>query len=175
MVEVAGAERSGPAAWAGQALLYGLFAAVIGVFSAWPTYHPLPPDMALLKLSFGHAGKPVAECRARDPAELAKLPPNMRAPLDCPRERSPVTVELDIDGRPVLRELLPPSGLKRDGASSIYRRIELAAGTHRIAVRLKDDVRAADFTHRHEQTLTLDPAQIVVVDFDAATQRITVR
>jgi hypothetical protein len=175
MAEPANADRAGPAAWAGQALLYGLFAAVIGVFSAWPTYRPLPADQALLKLSFGHAGKPVAECRQRDAAELAKLPPNMRAPLDCPRERSPVTVELDIDGRPALREVLPPSGLKRDGASSIYRRIALPAGTHRIAVRLKDDARATDFTHRHEQAVTLEPAQIAVIDFDAATQRITVR
>jgi hypothetical protein len=175
MAEAAGAERTGPAAWAGQAVLYGLFAAAIGLFSAWPAYRPLPPDQALLKLSFGHAGKPVAECRQRDPAELAKLPPNMRAPLDCPRERSPVTVELDIDGKPVLREVLPPSGLKRDGASSIYRRIALPAGTHRVAVRLKDDARAADFTHRHETTVQLAPAQIAVIDFDAATQRITVR
>jgi hypothetical protein len=171
----AAADRGGPVAWAGQALLYGLFAAAIGVFSVWPTYHPLPPDQALLKLSFGHVGKPVAECRKRDAAELARLPPNMRAPLDCPRERSPVAVELDVDGAPVLREVLPPSGLKRDGASSIYRRIALPAGTHRIAVRLKDDARAADFTHRHEATIRLEPAQIAVIDFDAATQRITVR
>jgi hypothetical protein len=175
MAEAAATDRAGPVAWAGQALLYGLFAAFIGVFAAWPTYRPLPADQALLKLSFGHTGKPVAECRQRDPAELAKLPPNMRAPLDCPRERSPVTVELDIDGRTVLREVLPPSGLKRDGASSIYRRIALPAGTHRIAVRLQDDVRAGGFTHRHEQAVTLEPAQIVVIDFDAATQRITVR
>lgn len=175
MPEQTSAARPGAAAWIGQALLFGLFAAVIGLFSAWPAYHPLPADQALLKLSFGHAGKPVSECRQRDPAELAKLPPNMRAPLDCPRERSPVTVELDVDGQPAVREVLPPSGLKRDGASSIYRRIALPAGTHRLAVRLKDDARAADFTHRHEATIELKPAQIVVVDFDAATQRITVR
>lgn len=162
-------------AWVGQGLLYGFFALLIGVFSAWPAYRVLGDNDALLKLSFSHAGKPIAECRKRSPQELAKLPPNMRAPMDCPRERSPVVVELDIDGAPALRVVAPPSGLRRDGSSSVYRRLTLPAGSHRIAVRLKDDVRAPGFTHQLETTLTLAPAQIVVIDFDPSTQRITVK
>ena len=55
----------------------------------------LAPDRALVKLSFSHHGKPVSDCHQTSAAELAKLPPNMRAPVRCPRERSPVTVELD--------------------------------------------------------------------------------
>ena len=43
-----------PLAWFGQALLYGLFALFIGVFSSWPTYRHLPPDQALIKVSFSH-------------------------------------------------------------------------------------------------------------------------
>ena len=84
--------------WAGQFLLYGVFAAVIGVFSAWPAYQPLPPDRAVLKVSFIHHGQRVAECRALSPAELAKLAPNMRTAMKCERERSPVTIEVDLDG-----------------------------------------------------------------------------
>ena len=38
--------RTGPASWLGQALLYGLFAALIGVFSRWPPYQHLAPDRA---------------------------------------------------------------------------------------------------------------------------------
>jgi hypothetical protein len=174
MAEAASAPR-GWAAWGGQALLYGLFAAVIGVFSTWPSYRHLAPGQSALKISFTHSGQPVSECRQRTPEELAKLQPNMRAPLDCPRERSPVVIELDVDGVSALRHVAPPSGLSRDGASSVYRRITLPAGTHHLAVRLKDDVRAPGFTHTHEATVTLQPAQIVVVDFDASTQRITVR
>ena len=82
----------------GQVLLYALFAVVIGVFSRWPAYQPLAPDQAMIKLSFSHHGKPVSECRQASAAELAKLPPNMRAPLRCPRERSPVTIELIMAG-----------------------------------------------------------------------------
>ncbi|MEO7008627.1 MAG: hypothetical protein ABI156_05705, partial [Caldimonas sp.] len=71
--------------WAGQAVLYGLFALFIGVFSHWPSYRNLEPDQALVKVSFVLHGKRVEECRRRTAEELAKLPPNMRAPLLCQR------------------------------------------------------------------------------------------
>ena len=130
-------------AWLGQLLLYGLFALAIGVFSHWPTYRHLPPDTALIKLSLVHAGKPVGDCRQRTAEELASLPANMRAPTVCPRERSPVTVELDIDGEPAARVEAPPSGLSGDGPSAVYRRLTVPAGERRITVRLRDDAIAA--------------------------------
>ena len=166
---------SSPTAWIGQVVLYALFALVIGVFSHWPTYHPLAADQALIKLSFTHTGKPVGECRQQTPEELAKLPPNMRAPIKCPRERSPVTVELDIGGRTVLHRVAAPSGLSRDGASAVYQRLPVPAGPQRIAVRLNDDARQSGFTHQREATVTLAPAQILVIDFDAERGGITLR
>lgn len=68
-----------------QALLYGAFIAVLGYFSTSPAYRHLPPDQALVKLSFTHAAQRKGECRTRTPEELAKLPPNMRIAQDCPR------------------------------------------------------------------------------------------
>src|SRR3990172_4110065 len=73
--------------YAGQGALYALFAPAIGYCSTSPQYRPLEQGQALLRLSFKHAGKLVAECRKRSPEELARLPANMRAELDCPRER----------------------------------------------------------------------------------------
>ncbi len=153
--------------WLGQALLYGLFALFIGVFSGWPAYRALPADQALVKVSFIHHGQRVAECRPYTAQELAKLPPNMRAPMKCERERSPVTIELDLDGAMVYRQVAAPSGLSRDGASAVYHRIAVPAGEHRIAVRLKDSMSAAAITHTRNATLTLKPAQVLVIDFDA--------
>jgi hypothetical protein len=167
--------RTGPKAWLGQIVLYGAFAVVIGVFSRWPAYQHLASDRALIKLSFNHQGKPVAPCRRSSADELAKLPPNMRAPLVCPRERAPITVELDVDGKPALRHVAQPSGLKRDGASALYHRIELPAGTHTLAVRLKDSVRASGFDYTREASVTLKPAQIVVIDFDPEKGGITLQ
>jgi len=164
-----------PLAWAGQVLLYGVFALVIGVFSRWPQYRHLAPDQALVKLSFTHAGKRVAECRQLTADELAKLPPNMRTPMKCERERAPVRVEVDIDGAPVFRHVAAPSGLSKDGASAVYQRLSVSAGTHHIAVRLKDSAGASGFDYQREQTLTLAPAQILVIDFDAEKDGITLQ
>lgn len=159
--------------WAGQILLYGLFAAFIGVFSAWPAYQPLPPGQAVLKVSFIHHGQRIAECRALTPAELAKLAPNMRTAMKCERERSPVTIEVDLDGATVYRHVAAPSGLSRDGASSVYHRLQLPAGEHRIAVRLKDRATPDAFNHTREVTVKLRPAQILVIDFDPEQGQIT--
>ena len=160
------------ATWAGQGLLYGLFALGIGVFSNWPGYRALPPGQALVKVSFIHHGQRVADCRPYTPEELAKLAPNMRTPLKCGRERSPVTVEVDLDGATVYRHVAAPSGLSSDGASAVYHRLQVPAGEHRIAVRLRDNSGAA-FTHTREATVTLKPAQVLVIDFDAQQGGIT--
>ena len=154
-------------AWLGQALLYALFAVFIGVFSHWPTYHPLAPGQALIKVSFTHTGKPVGDCRTLTEEEKAKLPPQMRPKQICPRERSPVHIEVDINGQRVLDRTAVPSGLKRDGASAVYLRLPVPAGESKIAVRMKDDVRAAGFTAQKEATLTLAPSQVLVIDFNA--------
>lgn len=167
--------RIGPLGWLGQLVLYGAFAVVVGVFSRWPDYQHLASDQALVKLSFNHQGKPVSDCRRPSAEELAKLPPNMRAPMVCPRERSPITVELDVDGAPVLRHVARPSGLSRDGASAVYHRMQVPAGTHHLAVRLKDDVRASGFGFTREATVTLKPAQILVIDFDPEKGGITLQ
>lgn len=152
--------------YARQAVLYGLFALALGYFATAPTVVSLPADRALIKVSFSHAGRTVGECRERSAAELAGLPPNMRAPLDCPRERSPVTFELELDDRPIYRAILPPAGLARDGASSLYRRFPVDAGRHVLRARLKDDVRLGDFNHERSAEVVLSAGQVYVIDFN---------
>lgn len=162
-----------PIAWLGQGLLYAGFAVIIGYCSSSPPYSPLAEDKALIKLSFNHHGTLVSECRQRSAEELAKLAPNMRAPLDCKRERSPVTVEMDIDGTQVYRHVAMPSGVSKDGASSTYKRFEVAAGTHRVAVRFNDDARQAGFTHQREVSIDLHAGRVLIVDFSAEKGGIT--
>ncbi|MBE0620791.1 MAG: hypothetical protein IH605_09385 [Burkholderiales bacterium] len=159
----------------GQALLYGLFALIIGYFSNSPPYRHLPADQALIKLSFSHEGKLVSACRQRSAEELAKLAPNMRAPMDCPRGRSPVTVEIDLDGTPVYRHVAKPSGLSEDGASTVYHRFPVQSGEHRLAIRLNDDARNAGFNYRREETVNLKPGKVLVIDFNQETGGITLQ
>ena len=76
-------------------LVAALFAAV-AVFSNWPAYRTIPQGHAVIMLSFVHGANRQAECRRLSPAEIAKLPPNMRRVQDCPRGRRPIYVELDL-------------------------------------------------------------------------------
>ena len=155
--------------YSGQAVFYGLFVAVIGYFSTAPAYVHFPPDQALIKVSFSHAGQPLEECRVRTAEELEKLPPNMRVPMQCGRERSPVVFELELDGKPVCRAELPPAGLSRDGVSTVYQRFPVPAGRHHLRARLKDSVRVPDFNYVKEADVELAPAQVFVVEFSART------
>jgi hypothetical protein len=150
-----------------QAVLYAAFAAAIGYLSTSPKYVHLPPGEAVVKLSFTHAAARKEPCRERTPEELAKLAPNMRAQTVCPRERAPVTVEVALDGEPLFRVVAPPSGLAKDGASTVYRRVAVPAGTHRVSARLSD-VPDGSFDHRAETTVALQPGHVLVIDFDSA-------
>ena len=153
--------------YAAQAVLYAAFVAFIGYFSNSPAYEHLAPGDALLKVSLTHAGARKQACRERTPEELAKLAPNMRAQSVCPRERVPITVEVTLDGAPLFRVVAPPSGLAKDGAATVYRRVPIAAGSHRIGARLADDPSGA-FTFSKDATIDLAPGRVVVIDFDPA-------
>ena len=155
--------------YSGQAVFYGLFVAVIGYFSSAPAYVHFPKDMALIKASFSHAGQPKEECHVRTADELANLPPNMRVPVQCGRERSPVMFDLELDGKEVYRAELPPAGLSRDGVSTVYQRFEVPAGRHHLRARLKDSVRVPDFNYIKEADVELAPAQVFVVEFNSRT------
>jgi hypothetical protein len=153
--------------YAAQALLYVPLMALVGYFSDSPPLRLLAADEALVRLSFTHATQRRFACRERTPEELAKLPPNMRAALDCPRERSPLAVELELDGAVLHRAEARPAGLRRDGAATVYRRIPVAAGEHRLMLRLRDRAEGP-FGYVREERVSLAPGDQLVVDFDAA-------
>jgi hypothetical protein len=151
----------------GQIVAYAVFMALIGYFATSPAYTHLPPDEAMIKLSFAHYGKIVGECRERTPEELAKLPANMRNPMDCPRERSPITIELDLNSEQIFRAELSPSGLSRDGMAYVYQSFQVPAGSHQLELRMRDDVRTEEFDHVRSVSIDLEPAQLLVIDFVA--------
>lgn len=153
-----------PAAIVGQVVLYGAFAAFIGYFATSPTYQQIPDDVALIKFSVSHLGE--RECRKRTPEELEKMPRNMRAPMDCPRERSDIKFEIDLDGQPLHRVVMHPTGLYKDGISTTYKRFEVKAGTYKLQVRMNDNLAQQEYKFVKEETITLKPAQVLVIDFN---------
>ncbi|MDH5648744.1 MAG: hypothetical protein OEY67_03735 [Gammaproteobacteria bacterium] len=150
----------------GQIIAYLFFAGFLGVLSNYPTYSHTTADQATIKLTMNHSGKLKEKCRQRSEEEMAKLPPNMRVSMDCPRERSPIKLEMIVDGKEIYKETLLPFGLTRDGEATAYRRFNIKAGEHRVQVRMKDDVNTEGYDYHFEQTLTLAPSQVMVIHFD---------
>ena len=148
-----------------QIALYAVFGTVVATFAVAPSYERVTPDRAVVKLSFSHAGERREPCRTLSPEELAALAANMRSGVDCPRERVPVVVELEIDGERVYHASLAPSGLAGDGPSSVYERFEVPAGPHRVRVRLRDTARASGFDHESTADVRLAERQSFVIDF----------
>lgn len=146
------------------ALTVALFAGTAWL-SIFPTYRQIPDGTAVVKLSFSHGSDRSASCRKRPAEELAKLPPNMRRPLDCPRTRGPVYTELFIDQKPVFAASLPPSGLSGDGPSRVYQRFTVPQGHHVISARMRDTPRAEGFDHSIERAVDLVAGQSLAVDF----------
>ena len=158
-----------PLQYMGQGLFYLLFVVVIGFFSTSPTYTHLPPDETLIKLSFSHAGQHVGACRERTPEELAKLPQYQRKVTTvCPRERSDVVVELELDGKKLYHVVMKPAGFSRSGNSNIYRRIPVKAGKHTLKARLKDH-EGDDYNYVRDETVNLVAGRIMVIEFKAET------
>lgn len=158
---------SKPDSWlqyVGRAILYALFGAFVVYFSTSPTYRHLQPDEGLLRLSFRHPGKVAADCRARSPEELAKMPPQLRAQMDCPRERSPVKVRVELDGNLLFDETYQAAGLQKDGAASGYFRMPIPVGEHRVSVQFNDDVRVDGPTFTGERSIAVQPGQVVLID-----------
>ena len=141
--------------------------ALVGYFSSAPAYRHLAEDRALVVLAFSHAGQHVQPCRKMSPEELARLPPNMRRPTECPRARSPVTVELMMDGEQLLYKVAKPPGLFDDGGVDLFLDTTVPAGEHRFTVRMNDSVRVEGYNYSYEQTVTLTPGQLLFIDFNA--------
>jgi hypothetical protein len=152
-----------------QLLLYGGFAAFLGWLSASPAYEYAPADQAVVKLSLSHAADRIKPCVRVDPQELAELPPNMRIPEQCERERLPLLVELDIDGAVVARIEAQPSGLWSDGPASVYERFSVPPGRHVLAARLRDSARTEGWDYAHTETVTLTAGRYLTVKFRAET------
>lgn len=156
-------------------LMYTIFMVVVGVLSAWPPYQLVEEDRAIISLVFSHAGDRIAECRILSQDELNKLPPNMRKPSDCPRERHPVRVELRTGTNTLYADTLLPSGIWADGKASVYQRVEVSAGEHEIFVGMNDSGGSESFDSSNAATLNLWSGRNLVIQFDEQTEQFLIR
>lgn len=150
---------------AGQVVIYAAIMAVLAYFSDTPAYRHFPAEQALIKLALVHGGLSKGGCRRPTPEELEKLAPNMRRKIVCARERLPVAVELELDGKVIFSEILEPTGLRSDGPARLYERFPIAPGSHAVAARLRDSDRAEGFDYEAHTKVALRPGELFVVQF----------
>lgn len=152
----------------GQAIVYGLFALGIAYLATSPSYTYFDNARAQILVSFAHGGKAKGGCRKLTAKELANLAPNMRKKMLCSRERIPLVFEMTIDGKPAYAETLNPTGLRGDGPSRTYHKINVSAGSHRLVLKLRDTTRTEGFDYIRDAVVELTPGQNLAVDFKAA-------
>ncbi|MDH3633523.1 MAG: hypothetical protein OES20_02350 [Gammaproteobacteria bacterium] len=150
-----------------QAINYSVFMALIWYFASAPSVRIIENDEAMITIAFAHAGELREPCRMLSQEELNQLAPNMRKIDDCPRERSPVTIEAMLDGEPFYSASLQPPGLFEDGGVDVFHSAKIRAGTHRLHLQMNDSVRIEGFNHRFEREVSIDPAQILLVGFES--------
>ena len=149
----------------GMIVSFGLFGLMLGYFSNAPSYTYHDPEMALMMVSFSHSSERKEECRRFTPEEIAATAANMRRPMDCKRERVPVYVEVMLDGENLLSKSYNPTGLAKDGSASIYERISIKPGEHRLIVKLRDSGREQGFDYESDTVITIEPKELFVIDF----------
>ena len=80
--------------------------------------------------------------------------------------RPDINLEVDIDGQPAFRTVMHPTGVYKDGVSTVYKRFEVKAGSHQVAVRMNDNLVKPGFNFVKEEQVTLKPGQVMVIDFN---------
>ena len=152
-----------------QLLVYAALGVGLAYFSSDPAYRQLSPEAAVLTLSFSHAGERATPCRKLSPEEIAALAANMRRAEQCPRARVDVVVELTLDGKPLYHAALVPSGIARDGASTVLERFVVSAGRHHLQAKLRDSRRTEGYDYEFDDTIELARGHNLVIDFRADT------
>ena len=153
--------------YAGQAVVYLGIAVLLGYFSASPAYRHFPEDQALIKISVVHSAQRKEACRRLSAEEIAALAPNMRKSVACSRERLPIHLEVVFDGEPLVKEVLPPTGLSSDGPAKLYRGITVEPGSHHLVLRMRDSARDEGYDYVYDGQIELAAQQNLVVDFRA--------
>lgn len=149
-----------------QAINYTVFMALIWYFSSSPSIRIIAEDEGMITIAFAHAGDFQEPCRKLSSEELMKLPPNMRKPEVCPRERSPVTIEALLDGQTFYSRVLQPAGLFGDGGVGVFFSGKIPAGKHHLEIKMNDSVRIAGFNYTFEQDINIKSAEILLVKFN---------
>jgi hypothetical protein len=74
-----------------------------------------------------------------------------------------------LDGETIYNKTMLPPGIFNDGGVNIYFNSKVPAGKHSFKIKMDDSVRKQGFNHILEQDINIDPAHILLVEFEPLT------
>jgi len=119
-------------------------------------------DHAVVRLSWRAPAPRIEECRPLTDEEKAARPVHMRRDSTCVGRGVDFRLEVDLDGRPVVRDTIAGSAEIGDRPVAILQEIDVEPGTRRLVVRF-DPLEGSSRPSRLEETLDLAPREIAVV------------
>lgn len=154
----------------------------IGALSRVP-YEADGSAEALIRLAWRARGTRVEDCRTPTLEELHALPVHMRRDRICEGRVLPYRLEVRIDERPVLDQLVRAHGARADRPLYVYAELPVAPGRHSVNVRFVrqngDDV--GDVDEHTPAELSLDAElvlarkDIALVTYDAEARALVLR
>ena len=134
----------------------------LGSTLPYRTPHTSEPELVV---SFNHHGAIVTP-RVLTKEELAGRLPHMRAQVNVTRERVPVRLRVQVDGRTVHDRAYQAKGLSRDGPSIAVARLPVAGGTHQVRIDLADTANPDQWTQQWSDQVTFEEDRVRVVLFE---------
>jgi hypothetical protein len=163
---------------AGAALALVLTAAIVGL-SRVP-YQPPGGELATIRLSWRTPAEFREECREPTTEELERLPVHMRRQIICEGYTVPYRLRAELDGAPILDELVRPAGVRQDRPVYLMREIVLEPGEHTIKVSWASEPPPANGDEgwpplEIDVELSLGAGEIALITYDNNERRLAAR
>jgi hypothetical protein len=161
------------------ALVIALPVLLIGYFSQKPEYGFNSPNESELVVSFRYTSRKMHPCTDKELKRLTKerrnRPKHMQSARNIcgSRERVPVNILVEMDGKTTFDRLIYPSGFTNDGACYLFKRLIVTSGEHELKVTLSeiaDTGKTAKYLY--EGKPLFPTARRVVVDFNLEAMKL---
>lgn len=158
--------RTKLAPWLVGLVLTALTLAAMALVSDAPFRNPAPAEAEFV-FTFRAYGDWISGAAAAlpDPAQDTR-PIHMRTAQPTRRERAPVVVRVEVDGR-MQERVFQPKGLKSDGASVGEMRVLLAPGAHRVVISVTTRREAGAPTRTWDGEIRAIPGRLTVLTLEA--------
>ena len=150
----------------GQIIFFALLMWLVGYLSIFPKISVHDEQETELRLVVRHSGRVIGECTAVSEKELQNLPANMQRLVNCPREKSPMLVELVVDHELSFESLVTPSGLHNDGVLAEFKVFTLKTGTRHIHATATSNTHEGEIVEYYEGEVEFSADRVVVLQLD---------